>query len=350
LSEHEVILEVNNLTKFFPIQKGLFRRTVGHVRAVDDVSFFIREGETLGMVGESGCGKTTCGRCILRLYEPTSGNICLRMDGEMKDLAKLSARDMKPVRRQLQIIFQDPFSSLDPRMSVRDIIGEPLKLQGIETGSQQGDRVAAMMQRVGLDPALMNRYPHEFSGGQRQRIGIARSLILQPRLVVCDEPVSALDVSVQAQVLNLLSDLQKEFNLTYLFIAHDLGVVQYISTRIVVMYLGRIVEVADATELYQTPRHPYTEALLGAIPLADPRTHRQRRLLEGTVPNPANPPSGCHFHTRCQYAQDICRSTAPQLQVLPGAADHFVSCHLVQTLSLQGFDPPKAAGFMGEDR
>ena len=348
MSEHDVILEVNNLTKFFPIKKGLIRRTVGHVRALDDVSFFIREGETLGMVGESGCGKTTCGRCILRLYEPTSGSVRFRIDGELKDITRFSAQQMKPVRRQLQIIFQDPFSSLDPRMSVRDIIGEPLRLQGAETGKQQGDRVAAMMQRVGLDPALMNRYPHEFSGGQRQRIGIARSLVLQPRLVVCDEPVSALDVSVQAQVLNLLSDLQKEFQLTYLFIAHDLGVVQYISSRIVVMYLGKIVEVADSTDLYQTPRHPYTEALLGAIPLADPRAHKQRRILQGAVPNPANPPPGCHFHTRCLYAQDVCRTVAPQLLPLPEEKQRYVSCHLVDKLALQGFDPPKASGFLAE--
>ena len=350
MSANDVILEVSNLKKYFPIRKGLFRRTVGYVRAVDDVSFFIREGETLGMVGESGCGKTTTGRCILRLYEPTAGSIRFRMDGQMQELTTLSEEKMKSVRRQMQIIFQDPFSSLDPRMSVRDIIGEPLKLQKVGTAKQQQERVAELMQRVGLDPDLMNRYPHEFSGGQRQRIGIARSLALNPRLVVCDEPVSALDVSVQAQVLNILMDLQKEMHLTYLFIAHDLSVVQYISNRIVVMYLGKIVEVADADDLYQTPQHPYTEALLGAIPVADPRTHRQRRLLEGTVPNPANPPSGCHFHTRCLYVQDICRKEAPALQRLAGSKDRYVSCHLVGKLMLQGFEPPKASGFLaGEE-
>jgi oligopeptide/dipeptide ABC transporter ATP-binding protein len=336
----ENILEVQNLKKLFPIQKGLLKRTVGYVRAVDDVSFYIRTGETLGMVGESGCGKSTTGRCILRLYEPTSGSIRFRLDDRMQELTRLSEEEMKPVRRQLQIVFQDPFSSLDPRMSVRDIIAEPLRLQHIGTRQEQIDRVAEIMERVGLDTGLMNRYPHEFSGGQRQRIGIARSLILNPRLVICDEPVSALDVSVQAQVLNLLLDLQKEFQLTYLFIAHDLRVVQYISDRVVVMYLGKIVEVASSDELYQDPKHPYTEALLGAIPVANPRVQRKRRLLEGTVPSPSNPPPGCYFHTRCPYAQDICRQKAPTLEQVPGGGERYVACHLSADLRLDAFVPP----------
>ena len=335
-----MVLEVQNLKKYFPIRKGFFRRVVGHVRAVDDVSFFIREGETLGMVGESGCGKTTTGRCILRLYEPSAGSIRFRMNGKMQELTGLGDKEMKPVRRELQIIFQDPFSSLDPRMSVRDIIAEPLRLQGIGSERERIDRVAEMMERVGLDAGLMNRYPHEFSGGQRQRIGIARSLVVRPRLVVCDEPVSALDVSVQAQVLNLLMDLQKDFGLTYLFIAHDLSVVEYISDRVVVMYLGKIVEVADSVDLYKAPKHPYTEALLGAIPVANPRAQRQRRLLEGTVPSPSNPPSGCYFHTRCPYVQEVCCAKAPALERVPGRTEHYVACHLANDLSLAGFVVP----------
>jgi oligopeptide/dipeptide ABC transporter ATP-binding protein len=347
VNTNQIILEVDNLKKYFPIRKGLFRRTVGYVKAVDDISFFIRQGETLGMVGESGCGKTTTGRCLLRLYEPTAGTIKFRTDQDLLEINSLTEHQMKAVRRQLQIIFQDPFSSLDPRMSVKDIISEPLLLQGIGTRKQQIDRVAEIMARVGLDAALMNRYPHEFSGGQRQRIGIARSLILQPRLIVCDEPVSALDVSVQAQVLNLLMELQDEFQLTYLFVAHDLSVVEYISDRIVVMYLGKIVEVAESDRIYQHPKHPYTEALLAAIPVADPRAHRQRKLLEGTVPNPANPPPGCHFHTRCLYARDVCGHEAPQLVAIPGEKDHYVSCHFYQELDLKGFVPVKSAGLLG---
>jgi len=340
VSTPDVILEVRNLRKYFPIRRGLIRRTVGYVRAVDDVSFFIREGETLGLVGESGCGKTTTGRCIVRLYEPTAGSVHFGLNGQMQDLATLSQEEMKPVRRQLQIVFQDPFSSLDPRMSVRDIIGEPLRLQRIGTRSEQTERIAEMMERVGLDASLMNRYPHEFSGGQRQRIGIARSLILQPRVVICDEPVSALDVSVQAQVLNLLMDLQQEFGLTYLFIAHDLKVVEYISNRVVVMYLGKVVEIADSDDLYKSPKHPYTEALLAAIPVANPRYRRERRLLEGTVPSPANPPSGCYFHTRCPYARGICREEAPELERLPNDRERYVACHLSEDLQLEGFVPP----------
>jgi len=313
---------------------------VGHVRAVDDVSFEIRRGETLGLVGESGCGKTTTGRCLLRLIEPTSGSVRYNLSGSLLDITQMSPEELRPVRRELQIMFQDPFSSLDPRMSVRDIIAEPLLLQHIGTNTERTERVAEIMQRVGLDTIVMNRYPHEFSGGQRQRIGIARSLILNPRLIVCDEPVSALDVSVQAQVLNLLMDLQDEFGLTYLFIAHDLRVVQYISDRVVVMYLGKVAEIAGAEDLYKSPRHPYTEALLGAIPVANPRVKRQRRLLEGSVPSPAYPPSGCYFHTRCPYAREICSIEAPALVELKEQPDRLVACHLAGDLRLEGYVPP----------
>lgn len=349
MNNEQHILDVNSLRKFFPIKKGVLKKIVGHVRAVDEISFQIKEGETLGLVGESGCGKTTAGRSILRLYEPTSGSVRFQMqNGEVKELVGLSEKEMKSVRKELQIIFQDPYSSLDPRMSVRDIIGEPLFLQGIGNRKQQVDTVAELMERVGLSAALMNRYPHEFSGGQRQRIGIARALVVRPRLVVCDEPVSALDVSVQAQVLNLLIELQKEFGLTYLFIAHDLSVVEYISNRIIVMYLGKIVEVAHSDVIYQTPKHPYTEALLGAIPVADPRTTRHRRLLEGTVPSPANPPPGCHFHTRCLYVQEICKKVAPVLEPIEGESEHFAACHFANELNLIGFIPPKAAGLVAD--
>lgn len=332
-----IILKVDNLTKHFPIKKGLLKRTVGWVRAVDDISFFIRAGETLGMVGESGCGKTTAGRCILRLYEPTSGSINFRINGEMKDLTHLNQQQMKQARRDLQLIFQDPFSSLDPRMSVRDIVAEPLKLNKAGTKEEQAERVKGLLELVGLNVAQMNRYPHEFSGGQRQRIGIARALALNPRLVVCDEPVSALDVSVQAQVLNLLMDLQQELKLTYLFIAHDLSVVEYISDRVVVMYLGKIVEAASSDDIYQSPKHPYTEALLSAIPVADPRATRQRKLLSGTVPNPASPPSGCNFHTRCPYAEKICQQQDPPLIRLETKSERYVACHFATELSLTGF-------------
>jgi peptide/nickel transport system ATP-binding protein len=339
----DVVLEVNDLKKHFPIRKGFLRRVVGAVRAVDGVSFAVRQGETLGMVGESGCGKTTTGRCVLRLYDPTAGSIRFRRsaDGGLVDLATLNQKQLKQARRELQIVFQDPFSSLDPRMSVRDVIAEPLVLHGIGDRRERADRVAALMERVGLNASLMNRYPHEFSGGQRQRIGIARALSLNPRLVVCDEPVSALDVSVQAQVLNLLLDLQDELGLTYLFIAHDLGVVEYVSDRIVVMYLGRIVEVAASDEIYQAPHHPYTEALLAAIPVADPRAHRERRLLQGGVPNPAAPPPGCHFHPRCSHARPVCSVEAPGLRDLPGGRR--AACHFAGELGLHGFVPQQRA-------
>ena len=330
------ILEVRNLTKHFPIKRGLLKRTVGMVKAVDDVSFDIKTGETLGLVGESGCGKTTTSRCLLRAIEPTSGEIMFRTaEGNEVNVATLPNREMRPLRREMQMIFQDPFSSLNSRMSLLDIVGEPLLVHGMSNRQERQDRVAELLRLVGLRPEYMQRYPHAFSGGERQRIGIARALALHPRLVVADEPVSALDVSVQAQVINLLMDLQNEFELTYLFVAHDLSVVKQISDRVVVMYVGKIVEMASTEELFANPKHPYTEALLAAVPVPDPRARRQdRKLLQGEVANPANPPSGCYFHPRCPYAQDICRTETPMLnEVSPG---HFASCHRVQEIELTG--------------
>jgi oligopeptide/dipeptide ABC transporter ATP-binding protein len=316
------LLEVVGLKKHYPVRKGLFSRTVGQVYAVDGVSFRIEEGETLGLVGESGCGKSTAGKSILKLIEPTAGTI--RIKGEA--IEKLSKHEMRPFRRELQVVFQDPYSSLNPRLSVGDIVAEPLANYGVAKGRELRDRVAQLFARVGLRPDAMQRYPHEFSGGQRQRIGIARALALNPSLIVCDEPVSALDVSVQAQVINLLQDLQKEFRLSYLFVAHDLAVVEHISHRIAVMYLGKIVELTDKRSLFAQPLHPYTEALLSAVPLPDPEAQRNRIILKGDVPSPINPPSGCRFHTRCPYAFDRCRVEEPEFrEARPG---HFVACHL----------------------
>jgi oligopeptide/dipeptide ABC transporter ATP-binding protein len=317
------VLEVVGLKKHFPVKRGVLRRTVGQVFAVDGVSFSIGEAETLGLVGESGCGKSTVARTILRLIEPTDGAI--RLGGA--DVTRLGKTAMRPYRRQMQMIFQDPFSSLNPRMSAGDIVGEPLLVHGIANSREREEQVAALFQQVGLRLAQVHSFPHEFSGGQRQRISIARALALNPKLIVADEPVSALDVSIQAQVINLLMDLQREKRLSYLFIAHDLAVVEHISHRVAVMYLGKIVEHADKKTLFTDPKHPYTEALLAAVPVPNPRLKREKRLLQGDVPSPINPPPGCTFHTRCPYAEERCRIEVPRFrEIAPG---HAVACHLV---------------------
>lgn len=319
------LLEVKNLVKHFPITKGIiFSRTVGAVKAVDDISFNIQEGETLGLVGESGCGKSTTGRLILRLIGPTSGQIRFRG----RDVLSLGREQMRALRREMQIIFQDPYASLNPRMTVGDIIGEPLLIHGLAKGKDREKRVRELLEVVGLSAYHARRYPHEFSGGQRQRIGVARALAVNPKLIVCDEPVSALDVSIQAQVINLLQDLQKEFGLTYLFIAHDLSVVKHISRRVAVMYLGKIVELAGKEALYEGPKHPYTQALLSAIPVPDPRVKRERIILQGDVPSPINPPRGCRFHTRCPVAIAKCKEIEPVFQDVGN--NHWVACHLVE--------------------
>jgi len=319
----EPLVAVKGLKKHFPITKGVFSRVSGQVYAVDGVSFEIKRGETLGLVGESGCGKSTVGRTLLKLLEPTEGKIIVRG----RDITDLDRDEMLPYRRQMQMIYQDPYASLNPRMSAAEIVGEPMVIHGIGDGKERRDRVTGLFERVGLRPELMTSYPHEFSGGQRQRIGIARALALNPELIVGDEPVSALDVSIQAQIINLLMDLQDEFKLSYLFVAHDLAVVEHISDRVAVMYLGRIVELTDKTTLFEMPLHPYTEALLSAVPIPKARAKGRRRvILTGDVPSPINPPSGCHFHTRCAYAMARCRNEAPGLrEVTPG---HWAACHL----------------------
>jgi len=330
----ESLLQVRNLKKHFPIVRGMFGRTVGHVRAVDGVSFDLARGECLGLVGESGSGKTTVGRTILRALEPTSGEVHLAADGKAVNVGTAPRDKLKELRRHMQMIFQDPYSSLNPRMTVLDIIGEPLLVHGMRSRRQREDRVRELLRQVGLDPQHLRRYPHAFSGGQRQRIGIARALALHPKLIIADEPVSALDVSVQAQVLNLLQDLQQEMGLTYLFIAHDLSVVRHISDRVAVMYVGRIVELADVDGLFARPRHPYTEALLSAVPVPDPTRRSKRLLLSGEVADPSNPPPGCTFHPRCRYAQDRCRKEVPELrEIEPG---HVARCHFAETLELGG--------------
>ena len=323
----EVILKVENLKKYFPIKRGVFRHRVGDVKAVDGVSFNVYKGETLGLVGESGCGKTTTGRTIIRLYKPTEGQV----DFQGVDLAKLTGAELRHTRRKIQMIFQDPYASLSPRMSVLGIVSEPMEIHHlVKTPNERKERVAELLEMVGLDPAFMNRFPHEFSGGQRQRIGVARALALNPDMIICDEPISALDVSIQAQVVNLLEELQSKVDLTYIFIAHDLSMVRHISNRVAVMYLGKIVELTDRETLYTNPLHPYTQALLSAIPVPNPEIEekRHRTILEGDLPSPAHPPVGCNFNTRCPRAFDHCHvEEPPMIEVEPG---HFCACHLVQ--------------------
>ena len=317
----ELLLEVNGLKKYFPITGGILGRKQGEVKAVDDVSFYVKKGETLGIVGESGCGKSTTGRLLMRLIEASDGSIIF----EDKEITKMSKSELRKIRRDIQMVFQDPYASLNPRHSVEQILEEPLIVHGIGTKEERRKRVQEMLEVVGLSSYHAKRYPHQFSGGQRQRIGIARALMTRPKLIIADEPVSALDVSIQAQVLNLMKDIQKEFRLTYIFIAHDLGVVRHISDRVGVMYLGRLIELADSEELYENPLHPYTKALLSAVPIPDPDLKKQTILIEGDLPSPANPPSGCAFHTRCGECMDICKTTRPQERILNG---HYVACHL----------------------
>jgi peptide/nickel transport system ATP-binding protein len=337
-SPAKTILDIQGLKMHFPITKGFLDRQAGTVKAVDDVSFSLYERETLGLVGESGCGKTTLGRCVLRVYRPGAGSIMYHAGGNSVDLVALSDRELKPFRREIRMIFQDPQSSLNPRHTILQIVGEPLVVNRIARGKELEDRVAELLKQVGLRPEYLRRYPHAFSGGERQRIGIARALALNPRLVVADEAVSALDVSVQAQTLNLLQDLQKDFSLTYLFVAHNLSVVQHICNRVAVMYVGRLMELADTRELYFNPRHPYTEALMSAVPKPDPRLRRrsERIRLEGEVADPANPPEGCYFHPRCRYAQEECRTQTPAIRDTGNG--HLCACHFAGALNLKGVE------------
>ena len=329
------LLEVKDLKTYYPIRKGLLRKVVGQVRAVDGVNFTLRKGDTLGLVGESGCGKTTTGRTLVRLLDPTAGSMRFNdPDLGWVNLEAMNRKELLPIRRNIQMIFQDPFSSLNPRLTVKRIVAEPLVVNKVASGDELTERVAGLLKVVGMRPEYMSRYPHAFSGGQRQRLGIARALALNPRLIICDEPVSALDVSIQAQVLNLLEDLQAEFDLTYIFIAHDLSVVEHITNRMAVMYVGKLVELAGTEELYYSPLHPYTEALMAAVPIPDPRIRERPIRLPGEVANPANPPTGCYFHPRCRYAKDICSQQEPQLRELK--PDHWVSCHFAENLTLRG--------------
>ena len=327
MAEKEALVNIEHLKMYFPITQGvIFQRHVGDIKAVDDVTFNIYQGETLGLVGESGCGKSTTGRCILQLYRPTSGEVYF----EGQNLCKLKGEALRRMRRRMQMIFQDPYASLNPRMTVGQIVGEPLEVHNILKGKALKEKVRDLLQTVGLNPYFINRYPHEFSGGQRQRIGIARALAVQPSFIVCDEPISALDVSIQAQIINLLEDLQEQFGLTYLFIAHDLSVVRHISNRVAVMYLGKIVELTGRATLYSNPLHPYTQALLSAVPIPDPMAEekRQRTILQGDVPSPANPPKGCNFNTRCPVAMDICFEEEPEFRNVGGAEEaHWVACY-----------------------
>jgi peptide/nickel transport system ATP-binding protein len=339
---NDLLLEVNNLKMWFPRRKGFLGQNVSYTRAVDDVSFSIRRGETLGLVGESGCGKTTVGRCVMRVYRPTAGEIIYYpAQGAPVDLAALPRPDLKPYRREIRMIFQDPYASLNPRMTVLEIVGEVLKVNNLASGSEVQDRVAGLLRRVGLRPEYMRRYPHAFSGGERQRIVIARALATNPRMIVADEAISALDVSIRAQILNLLEDLQDELGLAYLFIAHDLGVVRHICDRVNVMYVGKLVETAESKALYTQPKHPYTEALLSAVPIHNPRQRdRGRRIrLQGEVADPANPPTGCYFHLRCRYAQAKCATDAPPLRLIDG--ERAVACHFAEELALRGVIPKK---------
>lgn len=341
--KNNILLDVKDLKMYFPIKRGFLQRIVGYVKAVDGVNFNVRPGETLALVGESGCGKTTIGRCVVRAYEPTGGEVLYKNHaGKVIDLTRLDNRELKPYRRELRMVFQDPHSSLNPRMTVMDIVGDPLKIHKLAEGQELEDRVADLLRRVGLRPEYMRRYPHAFSGGQRQRIGIARALALDPRLLVADEAVSALDVSVQAQILNLLQELQTEFDLTYIFISHDLSVVEYVADRVAVMYVGKLVELGKTEELYRHPKHPYTEALLSAVPKPDPRLRSKRIILEGDVPDPANPPSGCYFHPRCRYAEDRCKTETPSLRDI--GQGRLVACHFAEELDLNGiaFEPSVA--------
>jgi len=336
MADEQILVDVKGLKMYFPVTRGIIvERKVADIKAVDDVSFYIRQGETFGLVGESGCGKTTAGRCILQLYKPTEG-VVNYWDEELKgytDLTKLKGETLRKMRRKIQIIFQDPYGSLNPRMSCGAIVGEPLKIHGLAKGREYQERVDELLSIVGLHPYFASRYPHEFSGGQRQRIGIARALAASPAFIVCDEPISALDVSIQAQIINLLEELQGRFNLTYLFIAHDLSVVRHISDRIAVMYLGKLMEVTGRTELYDNPLHPYTKALLSAVPIPDPEVEarRERIILQGDVPSPLNPPSGCVFHTRCPIAIEVCSQVLPEWRNIGGSGDneHWVACHRV---------------------